>query len=106
MGFGRREHDAIPYRSAGPVTVTEYESRQERYDTQLSEEAGIDPFGMSSEDKVAAMRKYREAQYEHLLDAVYKRRGWTNDGVPTIDKLQELGIDFPDVIELVQKNGG
>ena len=106
MGFGKREHDAIPYRSAGPVTVTEYESRQERYDIQLSEEAGIDPSGMSSEEKVAAMRRYRESQYEHLLDAVYKRRGWTNDGIPTVGKLQELGIDFPDVIELVTKHGG
>jgi len=106
MGFGKREHDAIPYRSAGPVTVEEYESRQERYNTQLKEEAGIDPAGMSSEEKVSATRKYREKQYEHLLDAVYKRRGWTNDGVPTAAKLMELGVDFPDVIELVRKHGG
>ena len=32
---------------------------------------------MSTPDKVAAMRKYREAQYEGLIDAVYARRGWT-----------------------------
>ena len=31
MGFGRREHDAIPYRAMGPVTVEEYESRADRY---------------------------------------------------------------------------
>ncbi len=35
MGFGRRKHDHIPYRAMGPVTVDEYESRQERYDEQL-----------------------------------------------------------------------
>ena len=40
MGFGRRRHDAIPYRAQGPVTAAEYESRQERYDKQLKEEAG------------------------------------------------------------------
>ncbi len=45
MGFGTREHDKIPYRSAGPVTNREYESRVERYDTQLKEEAGINPEG-------------------------------------------------------------
>ncbi|MBN2587245.1 MAG: (2Fe-2S)-binding protein [Candidatus Fermentibacteraceae bacterium] len=106
MGFGRREHDVIPYRSAGPVTVEEYESRQERYDAQLKEDAGIDPKGMSSVEKVAALRKHREKQYEHLLDAVYKRRGWTSDGVPTVEKLLDLGIDFPDVLELVRKHGG
>ncbi|MFC2081622.1 aldehyde ferredoxin oxidoreductase family protein [Candidatus Bipolaricaulota bacterium] len=102
MGFGTREHDAIPYRSAGPVTDEEYESRAERYDSQLKEKAGIDPEGKTTAEKVAALRAFREDQYEQLIDAVYKRRGWTNDGVPTIAKLEELGIDFPDVLEVVK----
>ena len=42
MGFGRREHDAIPYRAAGPVTKEEYESRKERYDKQLVEKHGVE----------------------------------------------------------------
>ncbi len=42
MGFGRREHDAIPYRAMGPVTVEEYESRAERYDKQLKEIYAVD----------------------------------------------------------------
>ena len=106
MGYGRRQHDAIPYRSMGPVTNAEYESRQERYDTQLKEIVGIDPAGMSTSDKVAALRKYREEQYELLLNAVYKRRGWTNDGVPTLALIKKLGIDFPEVVELVKSHGG
>jgi len=106
MGFGRRAHDAIPYRSAGPVTNHEYESRAERYDTQLTEEVGLNIANMSTTEKVAAMRVYREDRYEKLLDAVYKRRGWTNNGVPPVAKLKELGMDFPDVIELVKKHGG
>ncbi|MCD4776119.1 MAG: aldehyde ferredoxin oxidoreductase C-terminal domain-containing protein [Candidatus Aegiribacteria sp.] len=61
---------------------------------------------MSSEEKIALTRNHREAQYEHLLDAVYKRRGWTNDVVPTVVKLMELGVDFTDIIELVKKHGG
>ncbi len=108
LGFGTREHDAIPYRSAGPVTVEEYESRAERYDGQLKEKVGIDPEDMSSEEKVAALRAYREEQYEKLTDAVYKRRGWTPDGVPTLETLQRLNIDFPEVVEVVKPhlNGG
>ncbi len=102
MGFGRREHDAIPYRSAGPVTAQEYESRAERYDGQLREKLGLDPEGMSTDEKRAKLRAFREAQYERLTDAVYKRRGWTDDGVPTIAKLKELGIDFPEVVEMVR----
>jgi len=102
MGYGTREHDAIPYRSAGPVTVEEYESRAQRYDEQLQEKAGIDPGGLSSEEKVAKLRAFREDQYEKLIDAVYKRRGWTENGVPTIAKLKELRIDLPDVVAVVE----
>ncbi|HEY72632.1 MAG: aldehyde:ferredoxin oxidoreductase [Chloroflexi bacterium] len=102
MGHGLRSNDAIPYRSAGPVTVEEYKSRAERYDKQLGDIVGFDPAGKSTEEKMAALRVYREDQYEQLTDAVYKRRGWTPDGVPTLEKLQELGIDFPEVVEVVK----
>jgi len=101
MGFGTREHDAIPYRSVGPVTVEEYESRAERYDGQLKEKVGVDPAGMDTEEKVRLLRAYREEQYEQLIDAVYKRRGWNANGVPTVAKLKELGIDFPEVMEVI-----
>jgi aldehyde:ferredoxin oxidoreductase len=102
MGYGRREHDAIPYRSVGPVTKEEYESRVERYDKQLREKVGYDPTGKTTEEKMAALRAFREAEYQRLADAVYKRRGWTPDGVPTIAKLKELGIDLPEVVEVVR----
>ncbi len=102
MGFGTREHDAIPYRSAGPVTDVEYESRAERYDQQLSELAQIDPAGMSTEEKRLALRRYREDQYDKLIDAVYKRRGWNQNGIPTLEHVRELGIDFPDVVKLIE----
>jgi len=102
MGFGRREQDAIPYRSVGPVTEQEYKSRVERYDTQLEEIVGVDPAGMSTAEKVKVLRAHREEQYEKLCDAVYKRRGWTNDGVPTVETLKRLDIDFPDVVEVVR----
>ena len=101
MGYGTRKHDCIPYRSAGPVTVAEYESRSDRYDAQLKEKLRLDPTLMTSGEKVAALRAHRETQYERLIDAVYKRRGWTPNGVPTLAKLKELGIDFPDVVAIV-----
>ena len=103
MGFGTREHDVIPYRSVGPVTKEEYESRAERYDKQLKEKSAEDPKGKSTEEKLAMVRKHREAEYERLKDAVYKRRGWNTNGVPTLEKAKTLGIDFPDVIELLKK---
>ena len=48
------------------------------------------------------MRTYRESQYEKLLDAVYKRRGWTNDGVPKLEHLKNIGMDLPELIEVIK----
>jgi len=100
-GYGLRLHDAQPYRAAGPVTAEEYLSRQERYDKQLVELQGMDPEKMTLEEKMDATRKYREDRYEQLLDAVYFRRGWTKNGVPTIEHLQKLGMDLPELLEVV-----
>ncbi len=101
-GYGTRKHDRQPYRAAGPVTREEYESRAERYDKQLKEKVGIDPAGKTTEEKMKITRKYREDQYESLLDAVYKRRGWNNNGVPKIEFLRNIGMDLPEVIEVVK----
>ena len=101
LGYGTRKYDQIPYRSAGPVTEEEYESRQERYDKQLKEQVGIDPVGMTTKEKLQALRKFREEQYQKLCDAAYARRGWTKDGVPKIETLKRLGIDYPDVVKIV-----
>ncbi len=105
MGFGKREHDTLPYRAVGPVTVEEYESRQERYDEQLKEKYGLDISNMDSKEKVAVLRQKREEQYELLKDAVYERRGWNNNGIPTVETIKRLGIDFPEVLEVLKKNG-
>jgi aldehyde:ferredoxin oxidoreductase len=104
MGYGTRQHDAIPYRAVGPVTKEEYESRQERYDAQLKEKVGFDPTGKTTEEKMRVLREYREAEYERLKDAVYDRRGWNKNGVPTLQKVRALGIDYPDVVQLLDKH--
>lgn len=101
-GYGTRTYDRQPYRAAGPVTIEEYESRSERYDKQLMEKVGFDPSGKTTIEKMKVLRKYREEQYESLLDAVYKRRGWNNNGVPTIEFLKKIGMDFPEVLEVVR----
>ena len=102
MGYGRREHDDVPYRSMGPVTEDEYLSRQERYDSQLMER-GVNISGLTTAEKMKHTRKIREKAYEDLKDAVYHRRGWSSDGVPTLEKVKELGIDYPEVKELIKK---
>jgi len=105
MGFGRRSHDKIPYRAVGPVTESEYESRIKRYDNQLVETHKVDISGKSTQEKVAILRKIREKQYDKLADAVYKRRGWTNDGIPSVETVKRLGIDFSEVLDLLKSHG-
>ncbi len=102
MGKGLRQHDNAPYRSLGPVTREEYLSRQERYDKQLREQQGLDPDAMTLDEKIAVTRTYREKQFELLTDAVYKRRGWTKDGVPKPEHLKEIGMDLPILLEVIE----
>ena len=91
MGKGLRLHDAAPYRSLGPVTKEEYESRAERYDQQIITEMGLDPAGKTTEEKMALHREWRTDRFSKLMDSVYTRRGWTLDGVPTLARLQGTG---------------
>ena len=105
MGYGTREHDTIPYRAMGPVTVEEYESLAKKYDKQLVEKYKIEINNLTSEKKVALLRQKREEQYELLKDAVYKRRGWTNNGIPTAETVKRLGIDFSEVLDVLKENG-
>jgi aldehyde:ferredoxin oxidoreductase len=109
LGYGTRKDDMPPFRAVGPVTREEYESRADRYyDKQIKENIGIDPEGKSTEEKMAILRKYlrkfREDQYNKVVDAAYKKRGWTNNGVPKIERLKELGIDLPELVEIVQND--
>jgi aldehyde:ferredoxin oxidoreductase len=103
QGFGTREHDSIPYRAMGPVTKEEYESRKDSYDKQLKQLNITDPEDRSTEEKLQALRVYREEQYEKLKDAVYKRRGWSLNGIPEVKQIKELELAFPDVLELISR---
>ncbi|MHA2263945.1 MAG: aldehyde ferredoxin oxidoreductase family protein [Candidatus Thorarchaeota archaeon] len=106
QGKGLRINDSNPpYRSIGPVTVWEYESRQERYDAQLQEKCGIDCSNMTTEEKLEKLKEYRMEQYMCLTDAAYKRRGWTRNGVPTLEKVNSLGLEWvPGLVDIVKEH--
>lgn len=102
LGYAQRKDDYPPYRGMGPVTADEWESRLEYYDAQLKDVVKVDPAGKNTEEKIAILRQYREKQYDTLVDVVYKRRGWDETGVPTVERLKELGIDLPELVEILQ----
>jgi len=102
LGKGTRKDDMPPYRAVGPVTKEEYESRAERYDKQLKEIVGFDPAGRTTEEKMKALREHRMAQYNKVVDAAYKARGWDENGVPTVERLKELGMNLPELVAIVK----
>lgn len=102
QGKGLREHDSnLPYRAMGPVTKLEYKSRYERYDTQLKE-LGFKISEMDTFEKMKVLRSHREKEYTKLQNAVYKERGWNQNGCPTMELLKELGIAYKDVIKYIK----
>ena len=106
MGRGRRKDDWIPYRSMGPVTEIEYVSRKDRYDEQLIEKLGLSKEKVektSVKDKMKILYDYRQNQYQKLADAVYYRRGWSPNGVPTPQKMKQLGMNDPKMLKMLQQ---
>ena len=103
MGKGTRANHNCPSRGLGPVFEDEWNARPEYFDEKLKE-AGIEPEGLSVKEKVARLQKHRREQWEHLVDAVYKRRGWNRKGIPTMATVKRLGIDYPDVVKLLEKH--
>ncbi len=102
QGKGHRKDDYPPYRAMGPVLEDEYLAREERYDKQMLDKMGVDPKGKSVQEKIRITREYRFAQYELLVDAVFKRRGWSKNGTPTPEHLKEIGMDMPELLALVK----
>ncbi len=101
MGKGTRANHNIPDRALGPVFEDEWNARPDYFDGRLRE-AGIAPEGLSVDEKIAKLLEYRRGEWEKLVDAVYKRRGWNSNGVPTVETLKRLGMDFPEVVEVVR----
>jgi aldehyde:ferredoxin oxidoreductase len=81
-------------------------SRKDRYDKQLVEKLGMkkeEVEKMSVKEKMKILYDYRQDQYQKLADAVYYRRGWTPNGIPTPQKMKQLGMDDPKMLEMLQE---
>jgi len=106
LGRGRRSDDWIPYRSMGPVTTLEYMSRKDRYDAQLVDKLGLAKDvvkAMPVVEKIRRLYEYRQNQYQRLADAVYHRRGWTQNGVPTPQKMRSRGCTDERMLKMLQQ---
>ena len=103
MGKGTSEFHHAPDRGLGPVWEDEWIARPEYFDEKLKE-FGETIEGKSVKEKIDLLQKHRRSQWEELKMAVYKRRGWNKNGIPTMATVKRLGIDYPDVVALLEKN--
>ena len=103
MGKGTSEYHHAPDRGLGPVWEDEWNERPDYFDGRLKE-FGVDIEGLSVKEKITLLQKYRRGQWQELKMAVYKRRGWNKNGIPTLETVKRLGLDYPDVVELLQKH--
>jgi len=101
MKQGNAFHN-IPLRALGPVFADEWDARKDYYDGKLKE-IGVEPAGLSTETKIQKLQEYRLGMWDGLKTAVYKRRGWNKKGIPTVETLKRLGIDYPEVVAVVEK---
>jgi aldehyde:ferredoxin oxidoreductase len=92
----------IPLRALGPVFADEWDARREYHDGKLRE-IGVDPTGLPTGEKIHKLQEYRLGMWEGLKLAVYKRRGWNRKGIPTVETLKHLAIDYPEVVAVVEK---
>ena len=102
QGFGTRKDDKIPVRAMAPVFIEEFLSRKDYYEEYLTNVAGFDVGAKTDEEKLALLQKYRADQYDQLIDVVYKEKGYDPNGIPTDDKLRELGFNRDDYFQIVQ----
>jgi len=104
LGHGTRKCHNIPDRALGPVFPDEWNARPEYFEDKLKE-AGIDGSGLSIERKIEKLLAFRRSEWEKLVDAVFKRRGWDENGVPTLETVKRLGIDTPEIVGLIKEQG-
>lgn len=103
MGKGTSKFHEAPDRGLGPVFEDEWMARPDYFDEKLKE-FGENIDSLSVKEKVTLLQKHRRAQWEQLKAAVYKRRGWNKNGIPTLKTVKRLGIDYPEIVELLKKN--
>jgi hypothetical protein len=58
---------------------------------------------VETSEKIKILYDYRQNQYQKLADAVYFRRGWTPNGVPTTQKMNQLGIKDPKMLKMLKE---
>lgn len=95
FGKDTGHHDWIPDRAIGPIDDDLYMAEQNYHDQEVSRIIGkpVAEIGdMSIAERRAVLMRHRKAQLSELIQAYYQERGWTGNGVPSLETLRRLGL--------------
>jgi aldehyde:ferredoxin oxidoreductase len=105
QGKGTRPNDQIPLRAMGPVYLNDYQSRAEYYDAWLKEQVGAETFPDNQNDRHRILMEVRRDAYQRLCDAVYREKGYRDDGVPFPETLEKYGLLDDKTLDLLSDYG-
>jgi aldehyde:ferredoxin oxidoreductase len=92
------KQDWIPERAIGPIDDDLYEAEKAYHDEEISRLPGKSPekiIGKPTGEKRELLMNRRKEQLRELIQAYYRERGWTSDGIPTPAILKAIGLwDF------------
>jgi aldehyde:ferredoxin oxidoreductase len=92
------KQDWIPERAIGPIDDDLYEAEKAYHDEEISRLPGSSPeeiIGKPTGEKRELLMSHRKEQLRELIQAYYRERGWTTDGIPTPAILKQIGLwDF------------
>jgi hypothetical protein len=87
--------DWIPDRAIGPTDDALYEAEQAYSDGDLERLTGKTPEeiqAMTTTEKRETLLALRKEELRKLIRIYYDQRGWSEQGVPTVETLQSLGL--------------
>ena len=92
QGKGTRASDQIPMRAMGPAYFDEYESRAEYYYQWLQEQLGDSKVPADPEERHKLLMEKRVQVYQQLCDIVYQEKGFTAEGIPKCETVENFGL--------------
>ena len=104
-GKGTRSSDQIPLRAIGPAYFNEYKARADYYDSWLKGQLGENGIPDDPKIKHRMIIKFRQEAYQKLCDAVYRKKGYTQNAVPLPLTLKRFGLFDDKALAILEEFG-
>ncbi len=91
-GADTAKYDWIPDRAIGPTEDRLYEQEGAYHDAEVERVTGQSVAGMNTAEKRRILMDNRKAELRRLVSVYYLERGWSENGIPRVETLKNLGL--------------